>query len=167
MKLQVGIRPQSGHFVLKTLIIPTREQSLQKRPTISVGQLKWACLPHLHLTILDQAQTIFSCTFKQIYLICIEFLRVLKFEKQRTGYGFHFLRPNIIIRFNPDVVRWKGKAFKPDRAERIDLLVNVIKDELSREIHAFEVKLLKLWYDDKLDEYKPCKVTDITENVAV
>ena len=71
------------------------------------------------------------------------------------------------IRYNPDTVRWKGKPFKPEQAERIDLLVNVIKDELVRGPTGFKVKLMQLWFDDSLEEYTPCKIEDITLGVAI
>ena len=71
------------------------------------------------------------------------------------------------IRYNPDTVRWKGKAFKPKADERIDLLTNVLKDELVQEKNTFEVKLMQLWFDDNLDDYTPCKTMDITSTVTI
>ena len=76
-------------------------------------------------------------------------------------------RSVVFIRYNPDSCKWKGKAFKVHPAERIDLLVNVVKDEIAREISGFEVKLMQLWYDDDLEEYTPCKIEDITHLVAI
>ena len=45
--------------------------------------------------------------------------------------------------------------------------MNVVKDEIAREISGFEVKLMQLWYDDDLEEYTPCKIEDITHLVAI
>ena len=33
------------------------------------------------------------------------------------------------MRYNIDSFKWHGKAYKADRAEKIDLLVSVVKDE--------------------------------------
>ena len=71
------------------------------------------------------------------------------------------------MRYNIDSFKWHGKAYKADRAEKIDLLVSVVKDEIAREISGFEVKLIQLWYDDDLEEYTPCKTENITYLVAI
>lgn len=75
-------------------------------------------------------------------------------------------RPVVFIRYNPDSFKWKGKAYNAAQAEKVELLVNVIKDEITRKISGFEVKLMQLWYDDDLDEYTPCKIDDITSLAA-
>ena len=76
-------------------------------------------------------------------------------------------RPVTFICYNPDTVKWKGKAFKPAPDERIDLLTDVLKDELVQEKNTFQVKLMQLWFDDNLDEYTPCKTMDITSTVTI
>jgi len=73
-----------------------------------------------------------------------------------------FIKP-----FNPDTVKWKGKAFKPAPDERIDLLTDVLKDELVQEKNTFQVKLMQLWFVDNPDEYTPCKTMDITSTVTI
>ena len=60
------------------------------------------------------------------------------------------------IRYNPGIIRWKAKPFMPKQEERIELLTNVIKDELLRELS--KTKLMQLWFDDSLEEYTPCKI---------
>ena len=75
-------------------------------------------------------------------------------------------RPVVFIRHNPGPFDWKGKTHNASRTEKVELLVNVIKDEMARKISGFEVKLMQLWYDDDLDEYMPCKIDDITSLVA-
>ena len=76
-------------------------------------------------------------------------------------------RPVVFVRYNIDSFKWKGRAYRVHPSEKIDLLVNVVKDEIAREISGFAVKLMQLWYDDDLEEYTPCKTENITYLVAI
>ncbi len=71
----------------------------------------------------------------------------------------------VIVRYNPDAVRFGGKVHAVKPAERIDLLVATINEELAREVDRFEVRLVQLWYDAPTAE--PRRETDITDLVAV
>ena len=74
----------------------------------------------------------------------------------------------VFIRYNPDVVRHNGKVRVVPAAERIDLLVEVVKQELVREPNAFSVRLVQLWYDNmSASRYEPRQEIDITHIVAV
>ena len=74
----------------------------------------------------------------------------------------------VFIRYNPDVVRHNGKVRVVPAAERIDLLVEVVKQELVREPNAFSVRLVQLWYDNmSASRYEPQQEMDITHIVAV
>ena len=78
-------------------------------------------------------------------------------------------KPVVFIRYNPDVVRHNGKVRMVQAAERIDLLVAVVKRELVREPSAFSVRLVQLWYDGNASAspYAPEQEMDITRIVAV
>ena len=60
----------------------------------------------------------------------------------------------IIIRYNPDVVKNKGKKINFKNEERIDLLVNTINKELNKNYNEFIVKIIQLFYDDDYEKYK-------------
>jgi hypothetical protein len=57
------------------------------------------------------------------------------------------------------------KPHKVTAAERIDLLVATVNEEIAREITKFEVRLVQLWFDAETAEAK--RETDITSIVAV
>ena len=77
-------------------------------------------------------------------------------------------RPLTIIRYNPDSVKWKNGIVYVDPASRIDLLIEVVKEELSKTPTEFKVEVIQLWYDDDLEEeYQKLKRDDITRLVAV
>jgi hypothetical protein len=78
-------------------------------------------------------------------------------------------KPVVFIRYNPDTVRHNGQVRVVPAAERIDLLVDVVKRELVREPSAFSVRLVQLWYDGNASAspYAPEQEMDITRIVAV
>ena len=73
----------------------------------------------------------------------------------------------IIIRYNPDIVKNKGKQINIKQCARIDLLVKTIKEELVKEYDTFIVKIIQIYYNDKYDTYKPIKEEIITDLVCV
>ena len=73
----------------------------------------------------------------------------------------------IIIRYNPDTIKHKGKTLKIEQEKRLDLLVKTIKDELVKDYDKFNVKLIQLYYNDDFKEYQDIKITDITKDVYV
>ena len=52
----------------------------------------------------------------------------------------------IIIRYNPDVARNKGKQLNIKQKDRIDILVKTIKDELVKNYDTFVVKIIQIYY---------------------
>jgi len=66
----------------------------------------------------------------------------------------------IIIRFNPDTTKHKGKKLPL-------LLVNTIKEELTKEYDSFLVKLIQIYYDDDYKIYKDIKEEIITNIVCI
>jgi hypothetical protein len=73
----------------------------------------------------------------------------------------------IIIRYNPDIVKNKGKQLNINKGERIDLLVDTIKKELVKDYDDFIVKTVQIYYNDNYKEYKPIKEEIITDLVSV
>ena len=73
----------------------------------------------------------------------------------------------IIIRYNPDIIRNKGKIIEIKSEERIDLLVKNIKEELVKDYEKFIVKIIQLYYDDNYEEYKKVKEEEITKLVCI
>ena len=73
----------------------------------------------------------------------------------------------IIIRYNPDVVKNKGKKIDIKQCDRIDLLVKTIKEELVKDYEIFIVKIIQLFYNDVYEEYKNIKEEDITDLVCI
>ena len=83
-------------------------------------------------------------------------------------------RSVILIRYNPDSVRDnQGKMLHITPAERIDLLVSTVKQELTRTYDTFLVKIIQVWYDDPphsgltRKEYEPVKEDTITDMVCI
>jgi len=76
-------------------------------------------------------------------------------------------KPLVIIRFNPDIIRNKGKQLNTLLKDRLDLLVEVIKSELVKEYDTFMVKLIQLYYDDDYEIYQYSKEENITSLVAI
>ena len=73
----------------------------------------------------------------------------------------------IIIRYNPDTIKNKGKIIEIKQEERINLLVKSIKEELVKDYDKFIVKLIQLYYDDNYEEYKEIKQEEITKLVCI
>ena len=73
----------------------------------------------------------------------------------------------IIIRFNPDTTRNKGKQLNLIIQNKIDLLVETIKEELVKEYDLFIIKIIQLYYDDNYEVYSPIKEEDITKIICV
>jgi hypothetical protein len=73
----------------------------------------------------------------------------------------------IIIRYNPDIVRNKGKMLDVKQEDRIGLLVKSIKEELVKEYDKFIVKIIQLYFDDNYEEYKYIKGEEITNIVCI
>lgn len=76
-------------------------------------------------------------------------------------------RSVIVIRYNPDIVRNKNKKLKILARERLDLLVKIIKKELTKDYNKFVVKIIQLYYDDNYEIYKPMKAEKITKLVSI
>ena len=76
-------------------------------------------------------------------------------------------RKSIIIRYNPDIVRNKGKMLDIKQEDRIGLLVKSIKEELVKEYDKFIVKIIQLYFDDNYEEYKYIKEEEITNIVCI
>jgi hypothetical protein len=73
----------------------------------------------------------------------------------------------IIIRYNPDIVKNKGKMLDIKQEDRIGLLVKSIKEELVKEYDKFIVKIIQLYFDDNYEEYKYIKEEEITNIVCI
>jgi len=77
------------------------------------------------------------------------------------------LRWILLIKYNPDVVRNKGQVMNIPQDERIDVLVKIIKQELTNNYDMFCVKIMQLYYNDNYDDYCNVKIEDITDLVAI
>ena len=73
----------------------------------------------------------------------------------------------IIIRFNPDTTKHKVKKLPLLLSDKIKLLVNTIKEELTKEYDSFLVKLIQIYYDDDYKIYKDIKEEIITDIVCI
>jgi hypothetical protein len=73
----------------------------------------------------------------------------------------------IIIRFNPDITKNKGKKINLNLSDKLDLLVDKIKEELIKDYDDFIVKISQLYYDDNYDKYQEIKEEDITKIVCL
>jgi len=73
----------------------------------------------------------------------------------------------IIIRYNPDIIKNKGKNIDIKQGERIDLLVKNIKEEIVKDYEKFIVKIIQIYYDDNYEEYKKVKEEEITNLVCL
>ena len=76
-------------------------------------------------------------------------------------------RSVIIIRYNPDAVKNKGIILNINNADRIDLLVKTIKEELIKEYNSFIVKIIQIFYNDNYDKYQNIKEENITDLVCI
>ena len=73
----------------------------------------------------------------------------------------------IIIRFNPDTTKHKGKKLNLTLGDKVDCLVECIKSELIKNYDTFQVKIIQLYYDDNYTTYQPIKEEDITTLVTI
>jgi hypothetical protein len=73
----------------------------------------------------------------------------------------------IIVRYNPDVIKNKGKQVNVNNAERIDLLVDTVKNELTKNYDQFIIKIIQVYYNDNYKNYEKIKEEDITKLVCV
>jgi hypothetical protein len=73
----------------------------------------------------------------------------------------------IIIRYNPDTIKNKGKNVIIKQCDRVDLLVETVKNELIKSYDTFIVKTIQIFYNDNYDVYQPIKEEDITDLVCV
>lgn len=76
-------------------------------------------------------------------------------------------RPIIFIRYNPDTTKHNGEKVEIKLQDKLDLLVDTIKKELTTEYNTFIVKLIQLFYDNNETIYQRYKEEDITDIVAV
>jgi hypothetical protein len=76
-------------------------------------------------------------------------------------------KPVIIIRYNPDIVRNNGKQLNIKQGDRIDLLVQIIKDELVKVYESFMVKVIQIFYNDNYKIYQRVKEEIITDKVCI
>ena len=73
----------------------------------------------------------------------------------------------IFIRYNPDVIKNNDVVVKVDTQTRLDKLVEVLRDELSKDYTKFCVKLIQIYYDDDYPKYVDVKFEDITQKICV
>lgn len=73
----------------------------------------------------------------------------------------------IFIRYNPDAILHKNKKITINTQERLDKLVEIIKNELSENYENFFVKLIQLYYDDEHEVYEEYKSENIRDIVCV
>jgi hypothetical protein len=73
----------------------------------------------------------------------------------------------IFIRYNPDKSYNKKKEFKIEQIEKLETLIEIIKEELVEEYNTFCVKMIQLFYDDDYKKYQVVKKEDITKIVAI
>ena len=73
----------------------------------------------------------------------------------------------IIIRYNPDIIKNNGKQQHISQSDRIDLLVDTIKQELLKQYDTFIVKIIQIFYNDNYETYQPIKYDVITDQVCV
>ena len=73
----------------------------------------------------------------------------------------------ILIRFNPDNTKNKGKKLKLNLSDKIDLLINKIKEELIKDYDTFIVKLIQIYFDDNYEIYQEIKEENLTNKVCI
>ena len=73
----------------------------------------------------------------------------------------------VIIRFNPDTTKHKGKRLPNKLSDKVELLVETVKEELIREYDVFQIKLIQLYYDDNYEIYNEKKEELITNIVCI
>jgi len=76
-------------------------------------------------------------------------------------------KPVIIIRYNPDIIKNNGKTISISNNKKIDLLVNVVKDELVKNYETFVVRVIQVCYNDNYENYQYIKDEVITDKVCI
>ena len=76
-------------------------------------------------------------------------------------------KPVIIIRYNPDTIKNKGKVINFKQEDKIKTLIDTIKKELVKTYDTFQVKIIQIYYNDDYKIYEPIKEEDITDKVAI
>jgi len=76
-------------------------------------------------------------------------------------------RPIIIIRYNPDKINNNNNTITIKQEDRLNCLVDTIKEELVKDYDKFIVKIIQLYYDDNFIEYEPIKIENITDLVSI
>jgi len=76
-------------------------------------------------------------------------------------------RPVIIIRYNPDIIKNNGKIVNITQSDKIDLLVKIIKEELTKNYDEFIVKIIQVFYNDNYEVYQHVKEDIITDKVSI
>ena len=76
-------------------------------------------------------------------------------------------RPVVIIRYNPDIIKNNGKIVNIKQSDKIDLLVKVIKEELTKNYDKFIVKIIQVFYNDNYELYQNLKEDIITDKVCI
>jgi hypothetical protein len=76
-------------------------------------------------------------------------------------------KPVIIIRYNPDIIKHNGKQLYITQNVRINILVQVIKDELIKNYDKFIVKIIQVYYNDNYEKYQIIKEENITDKVCI
>lgn len=51
--------------------------------------------------------------------------------------------------------------------DRLDILIEIINQEITKEYDQFCVKIIQLFYDDNYDKYQLIKEENITDKVAI
>jgi hypothetical protein len=73
----------------------------------------------------------------------------------------------IIIRYNPDTVKNNNNVLDIKQIDRIELLTQTIKNEISKNYDTFIVKIIQLYYNDNYENYQPMKDENITDKVCI
>ena len=76
-------------------------------------------------------------------------------------------KPLIIIRYNPDIIRHKGRQLNISQGKKLELLVKTVKEEIVKDNDVFMVKIIQLYYNDGYDEYMSKKEEIITDKVCI
>jgi len=73
----------------------------------------------------------------------------------------------IIIRFNPDIIKNNGIKINIKQIDRLNLLIDTIKNELDNNYDKFLVKIIQICYNDNYLIYQRIKEEDITSLVCI
>jgi hypothetical protein len=73
----------------------------------------------------------------------------------------------IMILNNPDIIKNNNKKINISQADRIDLLVKTIKEELIKSYDSFVVKIIQIYYNDDYEKYQAIKEEIITDKVCI